>query len=110
MQPDAPSKLRDFMDTAALAPEAVNKVKKAFPEWSDYACIHQLINHGELLNNNQDHEILNSIVAENNFNTTKTQAEEIMQRYTRIRQIMQKNVLETGPLEKSCLLKNLIIF
>jgi ferrous iron transport protein B len=100
MQPDAPSKLRDFMDTAELAPEAVNKVKKAFPEWSDYACIHQLINHGELLNNNQDHEILNSIVAENNFNTTKTQAEEIMQRYTRIRQIMQKNVLETGPLEK----------
>ena len=100
MQPDATAKLRDFMDTASLAPEAVAKVRQAFPTWSEYACIHQLINHDELLSNNQEHAILNSIVVEYNFNTTKTQAEEIMQRYTRIRQIMQKNVLETGPLEK----------
>ncbi len=100
MQPDATAKLRDFMDTASLAPEAVAKVRQAFPAWSEYACIHQLINHDELLSNNQEHAVLNSIVVEYNFNTTKTQAEEIMQRYTRIRQIMQKNVLETGPLEK----------
>ncbi|WP_439504637.1 ferrous iron transport protein B [Sediminibacterium sp.] len=100
MQPENPSKLREFMDTAGLAPEAVSNVKKAFPEWSDYACIHQLINHDDLLVDKHAHNILNTIVAENNFNTTKTQAEEIMQRYTRIRQIMQKNVLETGPLEK----------
>ncbi|MFY7979082.1 MAG: nucleoside recognition domain-containing protein, partial [Sediminibacterium sp.] len=99
-QPDASYKQRDFMDTATLAPAAVASVKQAFPEWSDYACIHHLINHEELLQDVSTHTILNNISSDHQFNTTKTQAEEIMQRYTRIRQIMQKNVLETGPLEK----------
>lgn len=100
IQPDASNKQRDFMDTATLAPAAVANVKQAFPDWSDYACIHYLINHEELLQEASAHTTLNKIVTDHQFNTTKTQAEEIMQRYTRIRQIMQKNVLETGPLEK----------
>lgn len=100
IQLDAGNKFRDFLDTATLAPSAVAKVKSVFPDWSDYACIHQLINHQDLLSDQEEKNKLNAIVSEEQFNTTKTQAEEIMQRYTRIRQIMQKNVIETGPLEK----------
>lgn len=100
IQLDTSNKFRDFLDTATLAPSAVAKVKIAFPEWSDYACIHYLINHEELLSKKEEKGTLNRIISEEQFNTTKTQAEEIMQRYTRIRQIMQKNVIETGPLEK----------
>ena len=36
----------------------------------------------------------------NNFNPVKTQADEIVQRYTRIRQIMQQSVVEPDPLQK----------
>ncbi|MFZ8366147.1 hypothetical protein ACO1LR_13220, partial [Staphylococcus aureus] len=45
-------------------------------------------------------KLIRSIIAKHQFNPTKTQAEEILHRYSRIRQIMQKNVVETGPLEK----------
>lgn len=100
MQFDSTVKNRDFMDTAKLAPTAVEQVKAIYPQLSDYAAIHQLINYGELLHQKEQHNQLAEIASRNQFNTTKTQAEEIMQRYTRIRQIMLQNVVETGPLEK----------
>jgi ferrous iron transport protein B len=43
---------------------------------------------------------IEQIETDNQFNPTKTQAEEILQRYQRIKQIMQKNVIEPDPLEK----------
>ena len=39
--------------------------------------------------------------SENKFNPTKTQAEEIMQRYGRIKHIMQQTVVESDPLQKA---------
>ena len=36
-----------------------------------------------------------------NFNPTKTQAEEILQRYGNIKYIMQQTVVETDPLQKA---------
>ncbi len=100
MQFDTAYKGRQFMDTAKLAPAAIAEMQTCFPQMVEYAAIHQLINHEELLATRPHNELINSIVKRNQFNTTKTQAEEIMQRYTRIRQIMQQNVVETGPLEK----------
>lgn len=91
---------RDFMDTRKLAPAAVESVQQLFPQLSDYAGIHYLINHENFPLTDQEQEIVEQIEIDNRFNPTKTQAEEIMQRYTRIRQIMQKHVVEPGPMEK----------
>lgn len=91
---------RDFMDTRKLAPAAVESVQQLFPQLSDYAGIHYLINHENFPLTDQEQEMVEQIEIDNQFNPTKTQAEEIMQRYTRIRQIMQKHVVEPGPMEK----------
>jgi ferrous iron transport protein B len=91
---------RDFIESKKLAPEAVTDVRHLVPHLSDYAAVHYLINHKHFpLDQTLQHQI-EQVEANNKFNPTRTQAEEIMQRYHRIRQIMQQNVLEPGPLEK----------
>lgn len=92
--------LRDFMDTRLLAPEAIEDTRQLFPALSDYACIHYLINHENFRLTETEQHAVESIEKKHAFNPTKTQAEEIMQRYTRIRQIMQQHVVEPGPLER----------
>ncbi len=91
---------RDFMDTQKLAPASVDAIKKMFPHLSDYAGIHYLINHENFPLSDTEQEAVEQIEIHTKFNPTKTQAEEIMQRYTRIRQIMKQHVIEPGPLEK----------
>lgn len=91
---------RDFMDTKQLAPVSVEGVKELFPQLSDYAGIHYLINHENFPLSQKEQEAVEQVEMDTKFNPTKTQAEEIMQRYTRIRQIMQQHVVEPGPLEK----------
>ncbi|HEY6504399.1 MAG TPA: ferrous iron transport protein B [Chitinophagaceae bacterium] len=92
---------RDFIDNKALAQKAVEEVRSRFPELSDYTAIHYLINHESFALNSADQELIESIELRNKFNPTKTQAEEILQRYTRIRHIMQVSVSEPDPLQKS---------
>jgi ferrous iron transport protein B len=92
---------RDFIDNKALAPLAVEAVRYRFPELSNYAAIHYLINHESFLLTKDDQDLVETIEANNKFNPTKTQAEEILQRYTRIRQIMQSTVSEPDPLQRS---------
>lgn len=101
----APS--RDFIENRSLAPYAVEQVKKRFPQLSDYAAIHHLINHESFLLNDEEHDFVESVGVSNNFNATKTQAEEILQRYSRIRQIMQAAVSEPDPLRKSLITERL---
>lgn len=91
---------RDFMDTKQLAPASVEGVKELFPQLSDYAGIHYLINHENFPLSQKEQAAVEQVEMDTKFNPTKTQAEEIMQRYTRIRQIMQQHVVEPGPLEK----------
>lgn len=91
---------RGFMDTRQLAPASVAGVTKLFPQLSDYAGIHYLINHENFPLSKKEQEAVEQVELDTRFNPTKTQAEEIMQRYTRIRQIMQQHVVEPGPLEK----------
>jgi ferrous iron transport protein B len=93
--------VRDFIDNRALAPKAVEEVKARFPEFSDYKAVHYLINHESFALNNTDQALIENIELANNFNPTRTQAEEILQRYTRIRHIMQATVSEPDPLQKS---------
>jgi ferrous iron transport protein B len=101
----APS--RDFIDNRALAPFAVEQVKKRFPQFSDYSAIHHLINHESFSLTEEDQDFIESVEVNNNFNPTKTQAEEILQRYSRIRQIMQVAVSEPDPVKKSLITERL---
>lgn len=90
----------DFIDSKKLAPVAVEKVQTHFPKLSDYAAIHYLINHEEFPLKENEQQAIEQIEVDTGFNPTKTQAEEVMQRYQRIRQVMQHNVVEPDPLER----------
>lgn len=91
---------RNFINTSALAPTAIEEVQKLFPHLSDYAAIHYLINHENFPLSNIHQDAIEKIEKDNQFNPTKTQAEEIMQRYHRIKSTMKQNVLEPDPLQK----------
>lgn len=95
-----PANKRDFIETKKLAPEAIQGIQQLTPQLSDYASVHYLINHEYFPLNNTLQAAIEQVEIDHKFNPTKTQAEEIMQRYHRIRQIMKQNVVEPGPLEK----------
>ena len=94
---------RDFIDTAALNKDAIVAVKNIYPTISNYAAIHYLINHEEFLQNAAEQKQIEQIKIDTKFNATRTQAEEIMQRYGRIKHIMQQTVIESDPLKQSLL-------
>ncbi|WP_207491927.1 ferrous iron transport protein B [Aridibaculum aurantiacum] len=94
----APS--RDFIGIKKLAEHAITDVQKLVPGLSDYAAVHYLINHEQFPLPNQLQEKIESVEAKHKFSPTRLQAEEIMQRYGRIRQIMQQSVVEEDPLQK----------
>ncbi len=92
---------RDFIYNDMLAPVAVRMVKEIFPEASNYTAIHYLINNENLSIKAEQRQSINEIISANKFNATRTQAEEIVQRYARIKNIMQQTVVEQDPLKKS---------
>lgn len=92
---------RDFIENRALAENAIASVKEHFPSFSDYTAIHYLINHEHFLLDEKMQHTIEQIEADNKFNPTKTQAEEIIQRYGRIKHIMQQTVVEADPLQKA---------
>jgi ferrous iron transport protein B len=92
---------REFIDTRALATAPVDAVKKELPQLSNYAAIHYLINHEHFALPPAQQQTIEQIEADNQFNHTRTQAEEIMQRYGRIRHIMHQTVVEADPLQKA---------
>jgi len=91
---------RDFIENKNLAAEAIDDFQKIFPQHSDYTSIHYLINHENFLLTDAEQEAVETIEQKHKFNPTKTQAEEILQRYSRIGQIMKQTVSESGPLQK----------
>jgi len=98
---------REFINSGALAEDPIAATKKLLPGVSDYTALHYLINHAHfelpaLLQKN-----IVAIEATEKFNPTKAQAEEIMQRYGRIKHIMQQTVVEADPLQKTLLTEKL---
>ncbi len=93
--------VRNFIDSRELAPAAIDEVKKQFPAISDYTAIHYLINHETFSLDDRMQEKIEDIEHRNKFNPTKTQADEIMQRYARIKGIMKQHVSEPGPLART---------
>lgn len=92
---------RDFINNAQLAPTAIQSIKEIFPETSDYKAIHYLIHHESFPFTSDQQKEIEAIEKNNNFNPTKVQAEEILQRYNRIKMIMNQTVSEPDPLQKS---------
>jgi ferrous iron transport protein B len=93
--------VRDFIDNRALSNASVEEITQHLPQLSDYTAIHYLINHESFNLDDTIQETIENIERKNNFNPTKTQAEEILQRYGRIKYIMQQSVSEPDPLQKS---------
>ena len=94
-------KPRSFIANSEFAPVAIEATKKLLPGISDYKALHFLINHEHFKLTPSIQDDIELIEAENKFNPTKTQAEEIMQRYARIKHIMQQTVVEADPLQKT---------
>lgn len=92
---------RDFLRSKLLAPEAISYVQKLFPGISDYCAIHYLINHENFSLDSSMQEAIENIELQTKFNPSKTQAEEILQRYGKIKAIMQQTVIEADPLQKA---------
>ena len=92
---------RDFIDSNAFAPEAIKEIHNRFPGFSDYRAIHYLINHENFDLDAATQDVIENIEIRNKFNPTRTQAEEIVQRYGRIKYIMQQTVVEADPLQKA---------
>ncbi len=91
---------RDFIGVEKLAEQAINDVQQLYPALSDYGAVHYLINHEHFPLAADAQEKIENIERVNKFNPTKLQAEEIMQRYGRIKQIMQLSVVEEDPLQR----------
>lgn len=94
---------RDFIDNKSLATAPIEDLKKLVPALSDYAAIHYLINHEHFLLDNNLQDTIEAIEQQHGFNPTKTQATEILQRYHRIKHIMQVSVVEPDPLQQTLL-------
>ncbi|MEO6229639.1 MAG: ferrous iron transport protein B [Ferruginibacter sp.] len=92
---------REFIDSNALAAGPIDDLKELFPEVSNYTALHYLINHEHFKLSGTLQDDIENIEIANKFNPTKTQAEEIMQRYARIKQVMHHTVVEADPLQKT---------
>ncbi|MDP4148225.1 MAG: ferrous iron transport protein B [Bacteroidota bacterium] len=94
---------RDFIARSPQAAGAVMEVKKLFAdkELSDYTAIHYLTNHESFRLSPSIQEKIEQIERAHAFNPTRIQADEILQRYSRIKQIMQHTVSEPDPLQKT---------
>ena len=90
---------RNFIELPAIAEGAVAGVRGLFPSISAYRAVHYLINHESFSFDEFHQNKIESIEQASNFNHTKVQAEEILQRYHRIKQIMQHAVTEPDPSE-----------
>ena len=91
---------RDFIGVHSLAETSIKEVQNIYPNLSDYGAVHYLINHDHFNLEAGKQQQIEQIGIDTKFNATKVQAEEIMQRYTRIKQIMQLSVVEEDLLQK----------
>lgn len=83
-----------FIELAENAVSPAEKVQDLIPALSPYAAIHYLINHENLNLDQTFQEQIEKIETDHQFNHTKVQADEILRRYTRIREILKLTVHE----------------
>ena len=89
-----------FIDNKNLAPLAIDAFKTLFPTTSDYAALHYLMHHEAFPLEEEMQNRIEQIEIDNQFNHTKTQAQEILQRYGHIQEIMKSRVTMPDPTAK----------
>lgn len=85
---------KDFFSVGSLAEGPISEARAVLPNKSDYAIVHHLINHEQFDISNDIQDRIEQIEKKYGFNHTKIQAEDIQQRYKRIREIIKKAVEE----------------
>jgi ferrous iron transport protein B len=95
--------VRDFIANRELASEPIGELKELIEGTSDYSAIHYLINHEHFDLDGRTQDSIENIERKHDFNHTRTQATEIIQRYGRIKSIMQVAVSEPDPLQQTIL-------
>ncbi|MFN9709798.1 MAG: ferrous iron transport protein B [Bacteroidota bacterium] len=93
----------DFISNNELAADAIRQMKSILPGMSDYALIHHLIHYKSFDLDNQTLQQIEEVIKTNTVNTTRIQAEEIIQRYKRIQTIIQQAVVQTAIVPKEML-------
>ncbi|MCW3462385.1 ferrous iron transport protein B [Chitinophaga nivalis] len=92
---------RDFINNGDLARPVIETVKQVLSCKSDYGALHIAVNVDDLaFVTPAAKKSIEESLRSSQFNKTKVQAEEIMQRYARIKHIMKNTVVETDPLQK----------
>ena len=86
-----------FIDNKKLAPAAIDAFKQLYPTHSDYAALHYLMHHEAFPLDSEMQATIEQIEIDTDFNHTKTQAQEILQRYGHIQEIMKQRVVEPDP-------------
>jgi len=89
-----------FYDAGKIVGAPIKDVKNTVPGISDYTALHYLIHHKSLQLPIHQQQAIEKIEKEHTFNSVKTQAEEIVDRYAHIREVMKKNVTEPHPAEQ----------
>lgn len=89
-----------FIDNKNLAAAAIDEFKKLYPTQSDYAALHYLMHHEAFPLEGEMQDKIEQIEIDHNFNHTKTQAQEILQRYSHIQEIMKTHVTAPDPTAK----------
>ena len=85
---------KDFFPVSSLAEGPIAEARLVLPNKSDYTLIHHLINHEQFDLDGDVQDRIERIEKKYDFNHTKIQAEDIQQRYKRIRDIIKKTVEE----------------
>lgn len=99
----APTTIRNFVPDALWGRGTVQAIKERLPQLSDYKALHLAFNYKELGINSSVKKIVEESIKDIPLNKTLSQAEEITERYARIKMIMQQTVVEPDPLQRTLL-------
>lgn len=100
LEANIPLQPQNFINLQELAPGQIAAVQSNIPGTSEYQALHYLMNPAQLLKD-EELEHTNKVLDHEPVNATKIQAREILERYSRIRNIMNASVVEDDPVKKS---------
>jgi ferrous iron transport protein B len=96
-----PNTVRNFVADALWGRGTVQAIKEKLPQLSDYKALHFAFNYKELDIKPSYKKIVEDAIKDIPLNKTLSQAEEITERYARIKTIMQQTVVEPDPLQRT---------
>lgn len=88
-----------FIDIDRLTP-VVKEAQQIMPDVTPYTVLHTLIHTDAIVDDAVLKNKINAIKQQSQFNETKIQAQEVLQRYQKIQQIVQNTLVEPDPLRK----------